>query len=302
MSADSILTDVLTRMFEAHDLPRDGRAGSEQRWYPDLWADLADAGMPWVSLSEIVGGSGGTVDDAFEMLRLAGAYAAPVPLAETSMIGGWMLTESAIALPEGPLAVVERPDGLIVERAGRGWRLSGMAPRVPFGGEVEVVIALCAGPEGTQVVRAPVAAAEVKLGRNLAGEPLDDLVFTDVALGAADVAPAPSEVTVDAVRRRGAAARVAMMSGAIDRVEAMTMRTLTTAISSAGRSQRSRLCSTAWSAWPRKPSSPGWRRRSRYVPSQTVVPISRSPRPRRSWARPPPRSRCTPTRSTARSA
>ena len=223
MSSDSLLADVLIRMFRAHELPRDGRAGTDQRWYQELWDDLAAAGMPWVSLPEIAGGSGGTVTDAFEMLRLVGAYAAPVPLAETSLLGGWMLVEAGLSLPNGALAVVADPETLSLERDGRAWRLAGAASRVPFGGEVETVVALCAGPDGPVVVRAPVSAAEVRPGTNLAGEPLDELIFHGASLSPDDVAAAPASVTCDALRRRGAATRAVMMSGAIDTIESMTI-------------------------------------------------------------------------------
>ena len=45
------------------------------------------------------GGSGGTLYDLAAILRAVGRFAAPVPIAETGMVGGWLLAEAGLALP-----------------------------------------------------------------------------------------------------------------------------------------------------------------------------------------------------------
>jgi acyl-CoA dehydrogenase len=224
MSADTMLADVLERMFVAHELPRDGRNGSEARWYQDLWDDLAAAGLPWVSIPEEAGGSGGSIDDAFDMLRAVGASAAPVPLAETAVLAGWLLARAGLGLPEGPLTVVPDARGLTLTKTAGGWLLRGSARHVAFGQESECVVALCEATSGPHVVRIPTRTVKVQPGLGLNGEPRDALMFDDVRPDDQEVAPAPPDVTTDALRLRGAATRVVMMSAAIDQVESRTIR------------------------------------------------------------------------------
>ena len=61
-------------------------------------------------------------------------------------------------------------------------------------------------------------------GRNLAGEPRDELRFDHVMLAAEHVAPAGPGIDADALWRRGALARIAQMAGALEEVLALTIR------------------------------------------------------------------------------
>ncbi|MEZ5262699.1 MAG: hypothetical protein R2755_13220 [Acidimicrobiales bacterium] len=72
----------------------------------DLWKALVESGMATVGLAESAGGSGGTLHDAAAIAKAAGRYAAPVPLAELSLVGGWVCEQAGLALPDGPVAVV----------------------------------------------------------------------------------------------------------------------------------------------------------------------------------------------------
>jgi acyl-CoA dehydrogenase len=55
-------------------------------------------------------------------------------------------------------------------------------------------------------------------GVNLAGEPRDTSAFDDVALGDADVAPAPAGIDPTWLYARGALARTVQMGGALERI------------------------------------------------------------------------------------
>ena len=66
--------------------------------------------------------------DGFAVLRVAGRFAAPVPLAETLM-AGWLLARAGIAVPSGPMTVAPvHADGHIALRADGSARRPG-APR-----------------------------------------------------------------------------------------------------------------------------------------------------------------------------
>ena len=68
---------------------------------------------------------GGTLLDSAEVLRIAGANAAPIPLAETAMLGGWLLAEAGLELPEGPVSVVPGLAGSAAAVAGLMQQLMG---------------------------------------------------------------------------------------------------------------------------------------------------------------------------------
>ena len=223
MSDDrTMLTEVATGLFRDLCTPEDVVAAEATGWSERLWDALAESGFPFVSVPEEAGGSGGDVADACALLTVAGRFAAPVPLAEAGLLGGWALAAAGLELPEGPLSVaVGRPDDA-VQLAGR--RFSARLSRVPWGGRSTRVVAFAESGGQRFVVSAPTAAADVTPGRNLAAEPRDTLVWDDVELPDDAVAPAPPGVDAAALRLRGALARSAQIAGALARVAELTVR------------------------------------------------------------------------------
>jgi acyl-CoA dehydrogenase len=175
---------------------------------------------------EEAGGSGGDVADACALLTVAGRFAAPVPLAETGLLGGWALAAAGLALPEGPLSVaVGRPGDDVELSGGPGsWRLTARVQRVPWGGRSERVALLAVVGGERFVVSAPTATAQVTAGRNLAAEPRDTLAWTAAELPDDAVGIAPAGVDAEALRLRGALSRAALIAGALDRVAELTVR------------------------------------------------------------------------------
>ncbi|WP_100498229.1 acyl-CoA dehydrogenase family protein [Geodermatophilus chilensis] len=217
-----MLTEVATGLFRDLCTPEDVVAAEATGWSGRLWDALTEAGFPLVSVPEAAGGSGGDVADACALLTVAGRFAAPVPLAETGLLAGWALAAAGLELPGGPLSVaVGRPDD-VAELTGR--RFSARLSRVPWGGRSTRVVALAESGGQRFVVAAPIDAATVTPGRNLAAEPRDTLVWDDVELADADIAPAPDGVDTAALRLRGALARTAQIAGALARVTELTVR------------------------------------------------------------------------------
>jgi alkylation response protein AidB-like acyl-CoA dehydrogenase len=54
-------------------------------WPADLWTEIEEMGLPLIAVPEDKGGAGGTLGDMLALLRVAGAHAVPVPLAETAL-------------------------------------------------------------------------------------------------------------------------------------------------------------------------------------------------------------------------
>jgi acyl-CoA dehydrogenase len=203
----------------ARHRPEQGEGAS---WSAPLWHALQEHGFTRVSLSEELGGTGGDLADAAAVARLIGQTAAPVPLADTALVGGWLLAEAGLPLGEGPCPAAPSTDGVRLARGSRGWRLTGSLPRVPWGRFAETVAVLTRTPEGWAVVAVDAADLTATEASNLAGEPRDDLIV-DTEIDTARVAPAPPHVDGAALRRRGALARALTIAGALDQVLALTV-------------------------------------------------------------------------------
>jgi acyl-CoA dehydrogenase len=215
---DELLVDTAHRLFAETCTHGVVQAAEGDGWAPSVWQAVADAGFPWVSIAEDAGGSGGSLTDAAAIIRIAGAYAAPIPLAETGLLGGWLASSAGLALPHGPVTVASGgPDDTLALAAGT---VSGRAARVAWGRQAERVVALVADGDGWAVASIPTGAAAVEPGTNLAGEPRDTLVFDRAP---ADVGPAPAGIDPDALLLRGALTRALLMAGALDRMSRMTV-------------------------------------------------------------------------------
>jgi acyl-CoA dehydrogenase len=216
-SATDLLRDLCTP---------DEVQGAETGGLPGpLWGALTEVGFPLVGVSEDAGGSGGDVADACALLEVAGRFAAPVPLAETGMLGGWALGSAGLPLPSGPVTVSPgRPgDEVTLEGGPGGWHLRCRVTRVPWATDSEAVVLLARAGGQVHVVALNRNSFQVQPGRNVAGEPRDT-VTADCDLPDAAVAPAPAGVDERALTRRGALSRAALMSGAMQRVSALTQR------------------------------------------------------------------------------
>src|SRR5690349_17669396 len=54
-------------------------------WPADLWNAIEEMGLPLIAVPEEKGGAGGPLGDMLALLRVAGAHAVPVPLAEAAL-------------------------------------------------------------------------------------------------------------------------------------------------------------------------------------------------------------------------
>jgi acyl-CoA dehydrogenase len=152
-------------------------------------------------------------------LRVAGRFAAPIPLAET-MLAAWVASSAGLEVSERPMTVgpVRADDRLTLERDGNGWRLSGRASRLPWAKNAARIVLLADGPDGEMAVSLDgLAGAEVATGHNMAGEPRDTLSFSGLRVAGDAVAAAAVGVDRAALYRRGALARAVLMAGAMER-------------------------------------------------------------------------------------
>jgi acyl-CoA dehydrogenase len=207
MTVDPLLLDTAERAFvdtcthEAiQDAERDG-------WAPAVWDTAAGIGLPWIGVPDTAGGAGGTIADGVAVLGVAGGHAAPIPLAETGLLAGWLLAAAGLPVGEGPSTVV--PGRVEDDLHFAGDRVQGTAHRVAWARAAERIVALVDG----KVVSIAPAKARIVPDVNLAGEPRDTVVFEDAEPDA--VADAPDGIDADALLFRGALTRAGLMAGAL---------------------------------------------------------------------------------------
>jgi acyl-CoA dehydrogenase len=216
--SDNELYGLAAKLFDEHSRWQDVGEAEVTGWAEGLWKALQQTGFSDVPVPEELGGSGGGVADAVQLLRSAGAHAAPVPLAEAGLVGGWLLASAGISLPTGVRTVLPPDVTLRLD----GDRLFGTAPAVAWGHRAEHVVGLVDGV--VVLARGPAHAGgpAVSRGVNLADEPRDTVVFDGVPVTAR--ADAPDEITEESLWERSALGRAALMAGAVSAVAAMTLR------------------------------------------------------------------------------
>lgn len=190
-----------------------------------LWRAIEEAGFGAALVPESAGGTGVPIADALAVLRVAAAFSCPAPLAET-MLAQWLLARCELAAPDGPcgIAPVNLQDDVRLSPQGSGWHLRGRVSRVPWSQQVRALVVVAQGPDRTMV--ACLSREDIGThtpGKNIAGEPRDDVVLDATVPGEA-VAAAPADFGRDQLFAFGAALRTIQIAGALSRVLDITVR------------------------------------------------------------------------------
>jgi acyl-CoA dehydrogenase len=163
-----------------------------------LWKTLEETGLARLTLPTEVGGSGASFADAAVVLAAAGAHAARVPLVETDLQAGWLLSSAGIPIPDGPLTLATGDLDHSESRA------TGTLRRVPWARSARVVLLA-----GDRVLLLDPAGPAVVDGANLAEEPRDTVTVD----GAVTVASVGDHAGRE-LRLRGALGRACLIAGA----------------------------------------------------------------------------------------
>jgi acyl-CoA dehydrogenase len=219
----SLLADTCTRLFNdqvSQELLEQAEKGT---WPAALWQAVEENGLTLPQIPEASGGAGGSWEDAQVVLFAAGRFAVPLPVAETQ-IAAWLLAESGLDVPFGPLTVapVHLGDRLSLAKSGGAWTLSGTASRVPWGGGADHVVVLAEGEGKPMVACVAKGQAKVESDSNLALEPRDTLTWSAARVVAA--APAGASLPANAPWLGGALARSAQMAGGLEALLAKTVK------------------------------------------------------------------------------
>jgi acyl-CoA dehydrogenase len=210
--SDNIIADTATRILRDLCEPATVNEAEEGKWPKALWDALEGSGLTVAWVPEELGGAGVEMGDGFAVLRIAGRFAAPVPIAET-LTAGWLLAQAGIAVPGGPLTIAPvHADGRV--SIGADGKLSGRARRVPFARNAGHIAVLTHRGGDRVVALVATAGLPVSQGTSLAGEPRDDVSFD----GAIPLAVQPVTVDQDRLVAFGAAVRLQQMAGALEKI------------------------------------------------------------------------------------
>ena len=212
--SDNIIVDTATRILADLCEPQTVNAAEEGHWPAELWNALEESGLTLTWVPDNLGGAGAEMLDGFAVLRAAGRFAAPVPLAETLM-AGWLLAQAGIGAPPGPMTIAPvHEDGNLT--LGADDKLHGRARHIPFARAAKHIAVIAKKNGAPTVALVSAEGLNIREGTSLAGEPQDSVSFdgaTPIATGAA-----PAGLDPVTLARLGAAVRTQQMAGALEHI------------------------------------------------------------------------------------
>ena len=201
-----IFESTIERLLADTVTPELLRSSETGLWPAALWAALEDSGFAVAAAPENLGGAGASWADLFVVVRAAGKHNLPVPLAET-LLANWLLGRCGLEAINAPLGLAASPVLTLLNG-----RVSGTLAEVPWGRDVQQVLAITAGLK-PQAVLLNTGDAQIELSMNTAGEPRDTLRF-EAAVPAATAA-LPAGLNADALLYGAAMLRSAQIAGAL---------------------------------------------------------------------------------------
>ena len=218
--SDSIVAETAARIFADLADPQTINAAKDEAWKAPLWQALEENGLTLAWVPDDLGGAGAGLADGFEVISMAGKFAAPVPVAET-LLAGWLLSQGKIASPAGMMTVAPmRPKDRITLAA--DGTLSGRARGIPFARDAAHVAVLANGANGVAVALVDTKAARIAEMRGIAGNTIYELTFEKAR--PVSVADAPNGLAQDTLMLMGATVRSLQSAGALEAILEISVR------------------------------------------------------------------------------
>jgi acyl-CoA dehydrogenase len=209
VTADSLIADTAQRIFRELGSSVDANAETA------LWNALEDAGLTRAWTPQALNGSGSSLADGFEIVRIAAQFPAQTPLAET-LLGSWLLAQAELPSPAGALSIapVDTRDAFAFTDG-----ITGRARAVPFGRNASHLAVLASRGARWHVALVANSAVNFEASSNLAGEPRDTLTLQH----ALPLASAISDVDLETFLLMGATVRAMQMAGALQTILDMSV-------------------------------------------------------------------------------
>lgn len=218
-----MILDSAGRMFKDYATQELLEAAERGEWAEELWEVLTESGLLHIGISEELDGAGGDYVDAFNVLRLAGKYAVPLPVAETLM-ARWLLAEQGAKPPAEPATVYAEKNHPFALREENGKLFAGgKAEYVPWARHAKHLLTLGQLNGSSVMVLLPLEKATIEPGANLASEPRDTVIFENADVTGAPCFPIDKNKWTDKVYETGALSRAAMMAGAMEKILDLTV-------------------------------------------------------------------------------
>ncbi len=216
---DSIVVAAAERILGDLCDPQTVNGAADDAWKAPLWRALEESGLTLSWVPEDLGGAGVDVTDGFQVLKAAGSFAAPIPIAETSL-AGWLLARAGVKSPTGAMTVAPvRIDDRIT--LGTDGNLAGRARGVPFARDADHIALIAHRGEDRVVALVNRSSCEIVEKTGLAGDASDDVAFENVAPSL--VSEAPQGLDGNALFLMGAAVRSSLMAGALQAILDMSV-------------------------------------------------------------------------------
>jgi acyl-CoA dehydrogenase len=202
MDTTQLVLDTAQRMFGDHcDKALLDRA-EQGHFAAHLWDVVAENGLPQLATDA----GGGSLADAFRLLRVAGRHALPLPLAET-LIANHLMDAADCGAFDGRVSL-----GIADSHSAEGAEVNVELIGVPWARSMQRICCVIGDP--LEIVILDVSECQITEHANIAGEARDGVRFLGVP-GRCRTSPA---MGVNGVFELMALSRAAMMSGALERV------------------------------------------------------------------------------------
>ncbi|RDW17517.1 hypothetical protein CWR48_13405 [Oceanobacillus arenosus] len=185
-------------------------------WPEDLWNVLVESGITTIAVPDSIGGTGGDYIDAFHILRLAGKFSLPLPLAET-LITNWLLADQGESPLFEPLTFSMKDNTLEIEQVEEAYLVNGTIENVPWGRFANKILVIGQMNNQNTMALLPLEKAEIQQSSNLAGEPMDTVIFDQVKMDLDNTYQIDKDQIMKKTMLLGALAKAVMMSGALEK-------------------------------------------------------------------------------------
>ncbi|MEQ1754138.1 MAG: acyl-CoA dehydrogenase family protein [Micropepsaceae bacterium] len=206
-----LIHDAAHKLFTQHVTPELLLRAEQGEWSEKLWDAIEEAGF----LDTFVDDGTPAPERAANthaLLKAAARHLVPVPLGET-IIARALLGSRKVRAPAGPLSFAVL-DGH-THTHGDHAHLKGLAKRVPYARHTSAL--LLATMEGQEAVMIATRRGTLVESTNIAGEPRDDISFTDTA------GTTVAGISGRDLKLAGATLRSVAMAGALERILMQTV-------------------------------------------------------------------------------
>ncbi len=218
--SESIVAETAARIFADLADPQSINAAKTAAWKKPLWDALTESGLTLAWVPEELGGAGAGLADGFEVMTVAGRFAAPVPITET-LLAGWLLAQAKIASPQGMMTIAPmRPKDRITLNA--DGTLSGKARGVPFARDAAHIAVLAHGAKGAAIALVETENCRLAEIKGLAGHLAYDVTFDKAR--PVKTADAPKGFDQGTLMLMGATARSLETAGALEAILAQSVK------------------------------------------------------------------------------